>query len=176
MGQKDAPLSAYGRRQLPAVAKKLYSYHVRAIYASDLQRATATAAAISRLLGVDVESRSALREIQLGCWEGLSWAEISERFPQVAHKWMRNYPCEPIPGGEAFHDFKSRVRHELRQLIAAHTGECVVVVTHAGVIRVTIASALGIPDRNLSRITQDFGGMSIIDYFGGGAIVRSVNA
>jgi len=89
---------------------------------------------------------------------------------------MSNFPREPIPGGEGFHKFKARVRRELRQLVAAHTGECAVVVTHAGVIRVTLASALGIPDRYLSRITQDFGGVTIVDYFRSGATVRCVNA
>lgn len=176
LGQEDVPLSTSGRRQLPALAQKISPYRVQAIYTSDFRRAVATAAAISRTLGIKAESRSSLREIQFGCWEGLSWTEVSERFPQAASKWMRNFPREPIPGGECFHEFKARVRQELRELIAAHRGECAVVVTHAGVIRVMLASALGIPDRYLSRINQDYGGMSIIEYFRGGAVVQCVNA
>jgi broad specificity phosphatase PhoE len=48
LGQRDAPLSALGRRQLPALVKKLRRYSVDAIYCSDLSRTRATAAAIAR--------------------------------------------------------------------------------------------------------------------------------
>ncbi len=175
LGQSDVPLSRFGRRQIPRLVEKVSLYPAQAVYTSDLLRAVATAKAISRSLKTEAACRPGLREIQLGRWEGLSWAEIAERFPEAARRWMKNFPRKPAPGGEEFRIFKARVRHELREIIAAHRGGCAVVVTHAGVIRLALADALGMPDRYLSRVHHDFGGMTIIDYFSRGAMVHCVN-
>ncbi len=175
LGQSDMPLSAKGRRQLPRLAEKLSQYPAQAIYASDLQRAHRTAAVISRKLGVEVKILPGLREIHFGRWQGLSWAEITRRFPHAARRWLDDFPRQGIPGGEDFPEFKRRVRKELRNLIAAHAGGCAIVVAHAGVIRLVLASALGMPDRYLFRIAQDYGGVNVIDYFRDRAIVRCVN-
>ena len=175
LGQSDAPLSAKGRRQLAGLAEKITPYPVEAVYSSDLQRAQATAAAISRRLEVEAKVVPGLREIHFGRWQGLSWAEITRRFPQAARRWLNDFPRQRIPGGEDFAEFKRRVRRELRKIVAAHPGGCAMVVAHAGVIRIALASALGVPDRYLFRIAQDCGGVNVIDYFPDGAIVRCVN-
>ncbi len=179
LGQRDVPLSAEGRRQLPRLVQKITRYRAQALYSSDLLRARATAAPISRRLGVEVEVRPGLREIDFGRWQGLSWTQITERFPRAARRWLKDFRRQPIPGGEDFFEFKRRVRRELLGVVAAHCGGCAIVVTHAGVIRIALASALGVPDRYLFRIAQDFGGVNVIDYFPEGApkgaIVRCVN-
>jgi broad specificity phosphatase PhoE len=175
LGQSDVPLSTKGRRQLPRLAQKISQYPAQAVYSSDLQRARATAAAISRRLRVEVKILSGLREIHFGRWQGLSWAEIGKRFPRVARRWQKGFPWQRIPGGEDFAEFKRRVRRTLIKIVGAHPGGCAIVVAHAGVLRVVIASALGIRDRYLFRIAPDYGRVNIIDYFPGGAIVRCVN-
>ncbi|MDE3181368.1 MAG: histidine phosphatase family protein, partial [Acidobacteriota bacterium] len=63
----------------------------------------------------------------------------------------------------------------LREIIAKHPGGCVLVVTHAGVIRSILAQALGVRDRNLFRMAQDYCGLSVIDYLQDEALVRCVN-
>jgi broad specificity phosphatase PhoE len=175
LGQRDVPLSAKGQRQLPRLMQKISPYRAQAVYSSDLLRARATAAPISRRLGVEVNVLPGLREIHFGRWQGLSWAEVAKRFPQAARRWLKDFPRQPIPGGEDLQKFKTRVRHELRKIVAAHPGGSAIVVTHGGVIRTTLASALGMPDRYLFRIAQDSGAVSVIDYFPGGAIVRCMN-
>ena len=175
LGQSDVPLSAKGLRQLPRLAEKLAQYPAQAVYSSDLERAHRTAAAISQRLGVEVKILPGLREIHFGRWEGLSWAEITRRFPQAARRWLDDFPRQPIPGGEDFSKFKRRVRNELRNLVAAHRGGCAIVVAHAGVIRIALASALRMPGRYLSQIAQDYGGVNVIDYFPDAAIVRCMN-
>jgi broad specificity phosphatase PhoE len=175
LGQRDVPLSAKGCRQLPRLVQKIARYAAQAVYSSDLLRARATAAAISRRLGVEVELRPGLREIDFGCWQGLSWDQLTERFPRAARRWLKDFPRQPIPGGEDFREFKRRVRRELLRVVAAHPGGCAIVVTHGGVIRTALVSALGMPERYLFRIAQDSGGVNVIDYFPDGAIVRCVN-
>src|SRR5215831_357634 len=94
LGQPDVPLSTEGQRQLPRLAEKISKYPALAIYSSDLERARATAAAISRRLQVEVKTLSGLREIHFGRWQGLSWAEITKRFPGAARRWQRGFPRE----------------------------------------------------------------------------------
>lgn len=173
--QSDAPLSAAGRRQLPRLVERISHYRAQAIYSSDLERARATAAAISRRLEVEAKVVPGLREIHFGQWQGLSWVEITKRFPRAARRWLDDFPRQRIPSGEDFAEFKRRVRRELRKIVAAHPGGCAIVIAHAGVIRTALASALGVPDRCLFRIVQDCGRVNVIDYFPEGAIVRCVN-
>jgi alpha-ribazole phosphatase len=175
LGQSDVPLSSKGRRQLPGLAQKISQYPAQAVYSSDLQRARSTAAAIARSLQVEVKILSGLREIHFGRWQGLSWAEVGKRFPRVARRWQKGFPRQGIPGGEDFGGFKRRVRSTLIKIVGAHPGGCAIVVAHAGVLRVVIATTLGIRDRYLFRIAPDYGRLNIIDYFPGGAIVRCVN-
>jgi broad specificity phosphatase PhoE len=176
LGQQDAPLSAIGRRQLAALVRKLRSYTIDAIYCSDLSRAVATAAAIARRRKVAPAIRPQLREAKFGLWEGLAWDEVVEQFPAMARRWVSGRSALTAPGGEPLPRFKQRIARELIRIVAAHPGRCVVVVTHAGVIRVAIGTALGMADRNLFRIAQSPCAVNVVDYFRHGVIVTRVNA
>ncbi|HLG56554.1 MAG TPA: histidine phosphatase family protein [Vicinamibacterales bacterium] len=175
LGQRDAPLSALGRRQVPALVEKLRAYPVEAIYCSDLSRTRTTAAAVARRRRISPEVRPQLREMDFGRWEGLSWDEVVERFPALAKRWVSGRSIVSVPGGEPMVRFKTRVTRELKRIVAAGPGRCVVVVTHAGVIRIALGAALGLDDRHLFRIAQPPCAVSVIDYFRGGAIVRCIN-
>jgi broad specificity phosphatase PhoE len=174
-GQIDAQLLPEGRRQLPALSRKLKPYRITVVYASDLRRARTTAAFAARRLGVRLEIRPGLREIHFGRWQGLSWEQVLEQFPQLARLWAKQFPDGRVPGGEPFSQFKRRIRRELRAIAAANQAQSVLVVTHAGVIRVALAGALGMPDRNLFRFAVDPCGLNVIDHFRQGAVVRCVN-
>jgi alpha-ribazole phosphatase len=176
LGQHDAPLSAVGRRQLPALANKLHRYAIDMVYCSDLSRATTTAGAIARRLDVPVEVRPSLREMNFGRWEGLSWDEVAEQFPRAARRWLNARSSPSVPGGEPLARFKRRTLAELKHIVADNAGTSVAVVTHGGVIRVVVAAVLGIPDRKLFCVSQPPCAINVIDYFNRGAVVRSINA
>jgi broad specificity phosphatase PhoE len=175
IGQLDVRLSEKGRRQLREVAQKLSPYRIEAIYSSDLLRARCTAEAAARAGRMHVETRPGFREMHFGVWQGLSWKQIEKRFPRRARRWLEEFPQGSIPGAEPFTEFRKRVRQELRKIIAMHPGGCVLVVTHAGVIRSFLAQALGVRDWNLFRMAQDYCGLSLIDYLEDEASVRCVN-
>jgi broad specificity phosphatase PhoE len=175
LGQRDVPLSLLGRRQLPALVTRLRRFQVDAIYCSDLSRTRATAMEIARRRSLTPDVRPQLREMHFGRWEGLSWDEVAEEFPVLARQWVSGCSAPTVPGGEPMARFKTRVTRELKRIVAARPGQCVVVVTHAGVIRMAIGAALGLSDRNLSRVAQPPCAVNVIDYFRGGVIVRCVN-
>jgi broad specificity phosphatase PhoE len=114
--------------------------------------------------------------MHFGRWEGLSWDQVVDHFPRLARRWLNERSTPAVPGGEPMTRFKRRVTKELKRIVAANPGQGVVVVTHAGVIRVALGEALGIADRNLFRIGLSPCTVSVIDYFRSGVIVRSINA
>jgi len=174
-GHRDVPLTAEGRRQLSDLIPRLARHQIKAIYSSDLLRARATAAIAAREFFVTVETRPHLREMHFGQWQGLSWQQIAERYPRLANLWVKRFPHQPIPGAECFNDFVKRVRRELSTLVAASQDRCVLVVTHAGVIRVALASALGMQFHDLFRLALDPCAVNVIDCFQDGFLVRGVN-
>jgi broad specificity phosphatase PhoE len=175
LGQRDVALSAVGRRQLRSLGRRLSKYEIQAIYSSDLQRARSTAVAAARRLGLDVEIRKGLREMCFGNWEGLSWRQIVRRFPGLARRWQQRFPYQVVLGAERFEQFLRRVRRVLRDIVSRNIGRCVLVVSHAGVIRAALASALGIPARNAFRLAQDWCAVNVVEYFDKGAMVRCIN-
>jgi broad specificity phosphatase PhoE len=174
-GHTDVPLAAEARDQLKALVRKLSTYPVQVVYSSDLQRAHETAKAVARTFDTQVLVRSGLREMHFGCWEGLTWRQIARRFPRLSRAWLTQFPQQSIPGAERFDAFKKRIMRELNEIVAANPASCVAIVTHAGVARLMVARALGVRDRQLSRIALDPCGLNVIDVFRDGATVHLVN-
>ena len=123
-GHADTPLNETGRGQARALAEALATERVDAVYSSDLQRARHTAAAVADAAGLDVVTLPELREKHFGTWEGLTHAEIAERFPEA--------PRGSWGDGETSEEMASRVLGALRQIAARHDGETVLVVSHGG--------------------------------------------
>jgi broad specificity phosphatase PhoE len=176
VGQQDEPLSAEGRRQLKGLARKLSKFRFHAIFASDLTRATATARPTARRQKLELHIRPGLREMHFGRWQGLSWEQIRRREPRAADRWLKHFASESISGAERYPRFKRRVKAELKAIIEAHRGRCVLVVTHAGVIRVVLANALGMKDENIFRLAVDSCGLHVLEDFAGWQTVRCMNA
>jgi broad specificity phosphatase PhoE len=174
-GHTNVTLAPAAGPQLRVLLRKISRYPIQAIYSSDLQRAHATANAVARIFDTEVVVRPGLREIYFGPWEGLSWRQIARRFPRFSRMWLTRFPHHPIPGAERFDAFKKRVTFELDKIVTANAGSCVAIVTHAGVARLILARALGVPDRNLFRMALDPGALSVIDFFQDGATVQLVN-
>ena len=110
-----------------------------------------------------------------GQWEGLSWNQIARRFPKLAALWIERFPQQTIPGAEPLSRFKKRIAAGVREIVAANRGQCVLVVTHAGVIRFTLGEVLGLPARHLFRLAQDSCAVNVIDFLENGAVVRCIN-
>lgn len=175
-GQRDVPLTPSGRRQLPGLIRRLSSYSISAVFSSDLRRARETADAVARKLGKRCERHRGLREMHFGEWEGLSWKQILTRYPRLSQRWINDFVRRPIPGAELFGPFVQRVRREIRAIIQLNPNRCVLIVTHAGVIRVALATALGLQSRHAFRIAVNPCSISVVDHFRTDIVVRCINA
>lgn len=140
-GQSDIPLSEVGRTQARAAAEALAFVPFTHVYSSDLARAAETARTIARPHGLDVVSDVRLREFDFGQWEGLTWVQIVERWPELGdHSYTQARLYHPI-GGETFEAVVTRASAFLSD-IAGLTDANILVVTHAGALHALI-EALG---------------------------------
>lgn len=135
-GQTDTPLSDTGRAQAAAVGRRLARYSFAALYSSDLARAWETAAAIARAHenGHDIRREPALRERTFGVFEGLTYDEMAQRYPDEHARFSARDPDYAVPGGESPRQFFERSLACLEAIARAHEGESVVVVTHGLVL------------------------------------------
>jgi len=163
IGQVEAPPSEEGVEQAWALRQWLEPVRISRVISSDLSRSQRTAKIILGRRTNPIEAMPALREISLGDWEGFSFREIRERFPEdYAARGCDIENWRP-PQGESFADCRARVDRVLAEIVAGSEGN-VLVVGHAGVNRLILCSALGIPVRNLHSIGQDYGCVNIIEY------------
>jgi alpha-ribazole phosphatase len=157
-GHSDPELNARGRVQLAELIDRLRAENFGLIYASDLRRAHATGKAVAEAFGVDCHVRPALREINFGQWECLTWKEIERRDEAYARRWVVEYPNLPAPDGESFRDFERRVLDEVKflSLEAEAEGHGIVIVTHAGVLRTVMHTLHGCSEQAAWEQTRSY--------------------
>jgi len=141
-GQTDVPLNELGRQQAAEAAPLLAALRPDAVVASDLSRATDTAAALAALTGLPVRTDPRLRERHFGDWQGLLLTEVTERFPTEYAGWRSGDP-DPGCGVESLDDLGKRVGGALQEIADANPGGTVVVATHGGGARQGCGHLLG---------------------------------
>ena len=157
-GHSDPELNTRGRAQLAGLIGRLRIDQIGVVYTSDLRRAHTTGTAIAEAFGVGCHVRRALREINFGQWEGITWSEIERRDNAYARRWIEEYPSLPAPDGERFHDFEQRVLDEVKvlSLKAEAAGCAIAVVTHAGVLRTVLCALQGCSEDNAWEQTKSY--------------------
>jgi broad specificity phosphatase PhoE len=159
-GQTDRPLNDEGRRQAAELARSLAGEHLDAVYASDLLRALDTARVVAEPRGLDVVTLPELRERDFGTWEGLTDAEILERFPHAR--------TAPWGDAETREQLAARVIAAVDEIVERHAGGRVLIVSHGGPIRAVLrhcsASADGpIVNCHVTRLAAEGGALTPID-------------
>jgi probable phosphoglycerate mutase len=185
VGWYDPPLSAAGVEQARRLAERLRSVRFDSIYSSDLQRCRATAQIVAAgapastgaapadsagtaagraptgALVAEVRPDERLREIDLGLWELLTFAEARRLYPEEYAQRERDLVGYRFPGGESFRDLRERVVPALWEIVE-QGGETILVVTHLGVIRVFLCECLGLPLERLFSIGRGYGSVDVL--------------
>ncbi len=176
-GGTDPELSAAGLRQAEAVAAALAARGtIQEIVSSPLTRCRQTAAAVAARLGLDVRIEQGLRETDFGAWEGLTFGEVRERYPEDLDAWLASPKAAPTGGGESFATVARRVAATRDRLTAAHAGRTVLLVTHVTPIKTLVRLALGAPPESLFRMELSAASISAVAYYAdGNASVRLLN-
>ncbi|MFF1641104.1 bifunctional RNase H/acid phosphatase [Streptomyces sp. NPDC058246] len=176
-GGSDPALSDVGREQAERVAAALAARGtIQAIVASPLTRTRETAGAVAARLGLDVVIEDGLRETDFGAWEGLTFAEVRERYPDDLNAWLASPKAEPTGGGESFAATARRIAATRDKLVAAYAGRTVLLVSHVTPIKTFVRLALGAPPESLFRMELSAASLSAVAYYAdGNASVRLFN-
>ena len=142
-GFTDIPLNEVGRAQAHALAKRLASWPLDVVYASDLERAAETAAILAAPHRLQPILTPVWRERGLGALEGLTQAEIHKNYPYLL------LPRSFIegPGSESYDKLRKRVIGGYNKLVRQHKGQTVAIITHGGTLRMIVSHVLDLPGR-----------------------------
>ncbi len=155
-------LNASGQAQATALARRLESLPICAIYSSPLERAIQTAAPIAGCLGLPVSQAAGLLEVDFGDWTGRTLAELD-----LITGWRdfnTNRSGTRIPGGETMGEVLTRALNELIRIQQCYSGagQVVALVSHGDVLRVLVAHLLGLPIDMMQRLEIDPASVTVL--------------
>ncbi|WP_405873407.1 bifunctional RNase H/acid phosphatase [Streptomyces sp. NBC_00005] len=176
-GGTNPSLSEVGRDQAERAGAALARRGtIQAIVASPLARTRETAGIVAAHLGLEVSVEDGLRETDFGAWEGLTFAEVREQYPDDLNTWLGNPEAQPTGGGESFAATATRIAATRDKLVAAYAGRTVLLVTHVTPIKTFVQLALGAPTESLFRMELSAASLSAVAYYAdGNASVRLFN-
>ena len=166
-GHFDAQLTECGKHQAQALAPRLASFDLSAVYASDLQRAVSTVAPLLSLRPeLTLETRSQLREAHFGDYENTPWSTVREDSPRFFERWI-NWETRPdttFPNGESHADMWQRVGGFVDELLANHreARSTILVVAHGGSLQSLMAHLLGMQIEQQWRFMFDNASITVV--------------
>jgi probable phosphoglycerate mutase len=168
-GGTDPDLTDTGRDQAKRAADWISGLgSIDAIISSPLRRTQETANAIGSVLGLDVGIDAGFAEIAFGDWEGYTFPEILDRWPNDLQNWLDSTAVAP-PRGEAIDAVRERVLAARDKLIAEHAEKTIVVVSHVTPIKLLVADALGAPITSVYRMELAPASITTIQWWPDGA-------
>jgi alpha-ribazole phosphatase len=174
-GKTDVTLSEKGTQEAEKLRDRLAAEKINAIYTSKLSRARATAEIIATEHNVKINSRDELNEISFGWIEGLTFEEIGKLHPELAEVLSRWSVKPQFPGGESLDDLNERVQKFLKRLQNHKPKETILIVSHAGTLRLIICNLLAIGMEHWRHIHLDLASLSIMDTYPEGAVLSLLN-
>ncbi len=164
LGHTEIELSDLGRRQAERLALALKEERVAAIYSSPLRRARETAEAIARIHQLGVEFDEALKELDTGELDGLTFVEMGKHYSEFLKRWIEDASSVSLPGGESIRQLRERVWPMIERIAESHPNDVVIVVSHSFVIQCIICKALGISLSHYRRLRLNVGSISILEF------------
>lgn len=163
-GQTDIALSGEGIRQVDLLAQNFPVDTLDIIYTSDLQRAVMTAERLAEKFSAPLYADKALRELNFGAWEGLTYQEIAERWPQEVKNLFGAPEKLQIPEGETFLMLQRRAMNKIHEIRAENEGKNVAVVAHGAISKAILTALLHIPLHYVWTLRQDNTAVNILRF------------
>jgi broad specificity phosphatase PhoE len=169
----DGALLPEGRSQARLVAHRMRDFAPSVVFSSDARRARETGESIAAECQIPLEVNAALGEIDFGIWAGWTYADVVAADP-VARAWFTDPSTGVPPGGESIAVAAERVMRVLSAL-ALGDDERVVIVGHAGSLRLALAQAIGIPLSSYWRLRLDCASLSVVTWAADGLLIERLN-
>ena len=174
-GYTDINLNEEGFRQVVKLSKRLADEKIDVVYSSDLQRAVDTAKGAVSDRDIEVETCYELREMNFGEAEEMTFAELNEKYPDLARSVMNVDSGVSFPGGESFTDFVERIRVFLNTLEKFSEDHTVLIVSHGATLKVIVCELLGIDPNHWYQMGIDNASLSVINTYNHRTILNSLN-
>src|SRR5262245_4853683 len=164
-GSSGAELSDLGRWQAARLGERLGGERLAAIYASPLSRALDTARILAGHCALEPIVRDGLREIGHGRWEGMKRSDVAQQFAAEFSAWEEDPFTFAPEGGESGVAVLARALPVVREIVTAHRGEQVAVVSHKATLRLLLSSLLGFDARGYrDRLDQSPACLNVVDF------------
>ena len=164
-GAVGVDLSDEGRRQAQSLGERLADDPISAVYCSPLSRTVETADIVAKPHRMTPVHRDGLREISHGRWEGLTRDEVEARFPGEYEAWEADPFTFAPEGGESGLAVLARALPVIREIVLAHEGKNVLVVSHKATLRIVLSSLLGFDARGYrDRLDQSPACLNVVDF------------
>jgi broad specificity phosphatase PhoE len=164
-GASGAELSEEGRWQADRLGERLARQEITAAYTSPLSRAMETARIVASHCGLEPQPRDGLREIGHGRWEGMKREDVERQFADEWHAWKTDPFTFAPSGGESGVSVLARALPVIREIITAHPGGQVLIVSHKATLRLIVSSVLGFDARGYrDRLDQSPACLSVVDF------------
>lgn len=168
-GQADIPLDNIGVEQAKRLGERLNAEEFAAIYSSDLKRAIQTAEPIAD--GQPIREDKRLRELGLGRFEGLVYADIEKIYPEELKAWEENRDNAP-PQGEKFSELVARTQAFFEEARRAHAADSILIASHGGTLRVLMCLLTDLPPEKHWLFRFDNASLTeVLTYEGGTSIL-----
>ena len=157
LGSTDVSLSQLGWQQMKS-HKLSGDYDL--VLSSPLKRCREFSQAFATDKNLPVKIENEFREIDFGLWEGKTSAELWEQDREkLSEFWNDPVLCTP-PEAESLTDFQKRVIEHYYKWLNELKGKKILLVCHAGVIKIILCEILGVELKNMYRLTIDHAGLS----------------
>lgn len=164
-GATGVDLSEEGRQQAELLGARLRRDRIDALYASSMSRAIQTAEIIGSCCDLAPTIVAGLNEIHHGHWEGLTRAEVEEKFPGEYEAWEEDPFTYAPEGGESGVAVLARALPALREIVTKHPAQNIVIVSHKATIRLILSSLLGFDERGYrDRLDQAPACLNVLDF------------
>jgi len=175
-GRTDVELGKLGLKQAESLRDMLATRKIDTIFASERQRALETARIIASEHEANVTIRPELNEVNFGDIEGMTFEEVSRRYPDVAKAWIKGGLDFRYPGGESLAELGERAIRFACRLNDLAPEATALIVAHSGILRLLMCHLIDIGQENWWRFHLDFASLSIMETNNRGAIFRLLNS
>ena len=176
-GHLDSPLDDRGEQQAELTGKLLADIDLNVIYTSPLQRAVQTAEAVSKYQKnvVKVVPHQGFMDLSYGQWEGKTYDEVKQEYPELHKIWEEDPKKVVIPEAETLTEARNRIWPALEQILAENNNPIIAIVSHRVVNKLILISMLGLTESDFWKLQQDTCCVNLIEYKGGQFTVLKMN-
>ena len=163
----NAPLNETGKLQAKQLSGYLMNYESDFLASSSLTRAEQTAGYYSSDAGLSLTKNSDLDEMDFGDFEGAPFLDVMDEIKRLDTAWRSGEVDVKVPGGESPLEVFTRADEAVKNYLASHEGETLVLIVHGRLIRILFSEWLGYGLQNMHMIEHTNGAVNQIVYENG---------